>query len=337
MRSIDWKRGILSVPLVTAGMAVFACGGGASQAPVAASPATTSTPAASVAAAPSPPATVPPAAPTAAAAPAPEDTSAQEDEAAGAELSDHHRHHHHGGVAAFIAMSLDTVGVTPEQHAAVEKIQGALHAKLEPSRAAEGKLHALLADEIAAGHVDKAKIDKAVADLATASGGLHAAITDSLNELHSVLNEAQRAALVEKVEAHWQVWKEANAEGPESTDPHGHGHLEALATDLALTPEQVEKIRSSLHTSSAGAHEHLDAEKVAAHIKAFGTAFESPTFDAKALKSGDAVNAHLARFGAARMARFYEAVVPVLTPEQRTKLADRVREHGNHQETPAAG
>jgi hypothetical protein len=29
------------------------------------------------------------------------------------------------------------------------------------------------------------------------------------------------------------------------------------------------------------------------------------------------------------MARFYEALTPVLTPEQRTKVADKLREHAN--------
>jgi hypothetical protein len=62
-------------------------------------------------------------------------TVVADDVAAG--LMEHHRHHHHGGVSLLIAMSLDTLGVSPEEQAAVEKIRTNLHAQMEPARAAE--------------------------------------------------------------------------------------------------------------------------------------------------------------------------------------------------------
>jgi Spy/CpxP family protein refolding chaperone len=229
------------------------------------------------------------------------------------------------------------LGITPDQRAAIEKIQANLALKLEPARLADKKVVGLIADETAAGKIEKGKVDAAIVQLGAASVGVHAGVAESLNQLHAVLNEAQRAALVDKVEAHWAVWKEANAADAEASQPHEHGHIEALARELSLTPEQVDKIRTRLHASFGEAREHLDADKVTAHITAFGTAFESPTFDAKTLKSGDTINAHLATWGATTMARFYEAVVPVLTPEQRTKLAEHVREHANHQDAPTAG
>jgi hypothetical protein len=52
------------------------------------------------------------------------------------------------------------------------------------------------------------------------------------------------------------------------------------------------------------------------------------TFDAAALP-GDSVNAHLAGAGSERMAKFYTLVAPVLTADQRTKLADHFRKHQN--------
>jgi Spy/CpxP family protein refolding chaperone len=233
-------------------------------------------------------------------------------------------------------MSLDTLGVTADQRSAIQKVQADLRAKLEPANAAERKVVALLADGIAAGRIDRAKVDLAIADVGRASSGVHAAIVNALNQLHAVLNEAQRAALVDKVEAHWQVWKEANAGGKAAAEPREHGHLEALTHELSLTPDQVDTIRGTLRATSGGAREPLDADKVSAHISAFGTAFEGASFDAKALKSADGLNAHLASWGATTMARFYEAVAPVLTPEQRSKLAEQVREHANHPAAPAA-
>jgi hypothetical protein len=41
---------------------------------------------------------------------------------------------------------------------------------------------------------------------------------------------------------------------------------------------------------------------------------------------------HIVGSGAARTARFYRAVLPVLLPEQRAKLVVLLREHANHQD-----
>jgi len=137
--------------------------------------------------------------------------STPDDEAASAGLSEHHRHHHHGGVTLLIALSLDTVGGEPQVRAAIEKIKADLHAKMEPARAAEQALHAVLADGIAAGAIDQAKVDAALAQVAATAGAVHDATTDALNRLHAALTPAQRGALVDKVEAHWEVWQKANA------------------------------------------------------------------------------------------------------------------------------
>jgi hypothetical protein len=78
---------------------------------------------------------------------------------------------------------------------------------------------------------------------------------------------------------------------------------------------------------------HYDKAEAEAHLKAFAAAFEADTFDAKTVTTGGPANAHLAAWGAHRMAHFYEAVTPVLTPDQRTKLADIVRHHANYKRT----
>jgi Spy/CpxP family protein refolding chaperone len=258
-------------------------------------------------------------------------TDTAEDDEATADLKEHHRHHHHGGFAMFIAMSLDSLGTTPEQNAAIQKIQADMHAKLQPAHDAEKALLLVLADGIAAGQIDQAKVDAAIAQVSTASAGVHDAVADSLNQLHATLNPSQRAALVDKVEAHFDVWHHANTE-EEGAEKEGHGgHLEKLAKELSLSPDQVEKTRGSLKASSGGAH--FDKAEGEAHLKAFGTAFASEKFDAKQITTGAAANAHIATWGATRLAHLYEALTPVLTPEQRTKLADALRKHANYKRT----
>jgi Spy/CpxP family protein refolding chaperone len=261
--------------------------------------------------------------------------STQADEQAASDVSEHHRHHHHGGVAMFIAMSLDTLGVTPEQRTAVDKIEADLFARMEPARAAEQAVLETLADGIAAGAIDSAKVNAALAQLASASAGIHDASTDALNQLHATLTPEQRGALVDKVEAHWALWQQANADEVDVTPsaPTG-GHLRALTADLALTPDQVAKIKANLTAAAKDSPVKPDPQKVEAHLQAFGAAFRSDSFDAKSLSTGGAANAHLASWGATRVALMFESVTPVLTPDQRAKLAAQVREHAEHKESP---
>jgi Spy/CpxP family protein refolding chaperone len=251
-----------------------------------------------------------------------------EDDDATAGLMEHHRHHHHGGVTLLIAMSLDTLGVSPDQQAAVEKIRGDLHARMEPARIAEQTVVETLAEGLAAGRIDVAKVDAAIARVTAAAAALHDASAEALNELHSVLTPPQRAALVDKVEAHWAVWQKANAEETAATKPED-SHLAALTPELGLTTEQVDRIRAGLGEGMK-AVPRLDPEEIRTHIRAFGDAFRSDTFDAKTLTAASVANAHMVGWGASHSAHFLETVGAVLTPEQRAKLAQMLREHATH-------
>ncbi|MGO8997847.1 MAG: periplasmic heavy metal sensor [Polyangiaceae bacterium] len=255
------------------------------------------------------------------------EVSAEEEDAT-AGLLEHHRHHHHGGVTLLLAMSLDTLGVPPEEKPQLEKIRQDLHARMEPSRAAEQALVGLLADGIAAGAIDTAKVDAAVAQLSSTAAAVHDASTDALNRLHAVLTPPQRAALIDKLEAHWSVWQKANTDESD--------HLAQLAGDLTLAPDQIDKVRASL-ADAMKTIPHFDPQEVAAHIRAFGDAFKAETFDAKTLTTGGPATAHMVGWGGAHMARFLESVSPVLTPDQRTKLAQRLREHMGHNPSANGG
>jgi Spy/CpxP family protein refolding chaperone len=254
--------------------------------------------------------------------------SASDVDEVAAGLTEHHRHHHHGGVTLLIALSLDTLGVSPEQRPAVEKIRRDLHARMEPARAAQQRLAAALADGVAAANLDERTVDAAIAQVSAAAATVHDASTDALNELHAVLTPPERAALVDKVEAHWSVWQKANAEETVPANSKG-SRLAELATDLGLTQDQVDKIRAGLGERME-AFPRLDPHEIATHIQAFGNAFRSEKFDAKALTGANSANAHLAGWGAAHLARFVESVSPVLTPDQRAEFSQRLREHSVH-------
>jgi Spy/CpxP family protein refolding chaperone len=255
-------------------------------------------------------------------------SSAQEEESA-ADLGELYRHHHHGGVRMFIAMSLDSLGVTPEQSVAIEKIQGDLFTKMEPAHVAEQNVLVVLADGLAAGKIDDAKVQAAIDGVKTASTGLSDATADSLNQLHAALTPEQRATLVDKVLAHWEVWKGSNSQEEKAGDTAHLRQLDWIANDLSLSPDQVEKIRASFAAAVGALPEKFDAAQAEAHLQEFGTAFKGATFDAKTLQRAPVVNQHLALWGARRMASFYEAIDPLLLPEQRAKLSAELKQHAS--------
>ena len=239
-----------------------------------------------------------------------------------------HRHHHHGGVMTFISMAAETLGLDPTKKAQVEKIRTDLQAKMAPARDAEHDLLFLtLADGIASGNIDTAKVDAAQAKVAAASAQIHTATGDALTQLHDALSASERQALVDKVKAHWEVWQKVNS-GEKANSTEKGSHLEHMTKMLSLTPDQVTKITAALATDAPP--KDSDPKPVDAYVTAFATAFTADKFDPKALAApATAAAGHVARFGGARMAHFYEAVTPVLTPEQRTKLAAHLRERMN--------
>jgi Spy/CpxP family protein refolding chaperone len=253
-----------------------------------------------------------------------------EDDTLNEDLRDYHRHHHHGGVTMFISMAIDTLGLDAAKKAQVSKLQTDLDAKMAPARDAERDLLSTIADGVEAGKIDTAKVDSAVAKLATTSAAIHSATTDTLTQLHDALAPVERAALVDKVKAHWEVWHKVNADEKAGSKEKGT-QLAKLTELVSLTPDQVDKITNAL-SADVPVTPQTDPKAVDAHIQAFSAAFVADKFDAKSLAStATAAAGHVARHGGARLARFYEAVAPVLTADQRTKLAAHLRERLNDQ------
>jgi Spy/CpxP family protein refolding chaperone len=312
MRPIRWIVGTIPGWVLIAGTGLVACDNASSSGSGASAPASAAA-ASSVA--------VTPPAPT-----VPEQAVAADD-AVNESLRDYHRHHH-GGLTTFISMAVDTLGLDEEKRASVEKIQNDLRAKTAPARDAENDLLAAIADGVAAGKLDTAKINAAVEKQAAASTSIHDATADALTQLHDALTPAERAALVDKVKAHWEVWHKVNVDEKAGNKDKG-GHLAKLTTLLALTPEQVDKISAALGTD-APVTPKTDPKAEDGHVQSFATAFLADKFDPKSVASSATASAgHVARHGGGRLVRFYGAVTPVLTPQQRATLAAELREHAN--------
>jgi Spy/CpxP family protein refolding chaperone len=246
-----------------------------------------------------------------------------------ASLLEHHRHHHHGGVTLLVAMSLDSLGVSAEQEAAIEVIRADLHARMEAARGAERRLLGTLADGLeGAPGLDASAVDADLAKATAAVVAVHDASLDAMVTLHEALTPVQRAALVDKLEAHWAVWRSANGAEP---GPAGarDGPPSMLTEGLDLTAAESARIRAKLQ-ESPHATPRFDPAEVALRLHALGDAFRGERFDPRAVAGGHAANEQLGAWGVARMARFVAAARAVLTPAQRAALGGRLREHAAH-------
>lgn len=255
------------------------------------------------------------------------DTGAAEDQAA-VELREHHRHHHRGGIMQFIAMSLDTLGPDDAKRPQVERLQSDMYACMVPTGGIERALHLTVADGVAAGAIDSAKVDAAIEQLDAAADAVRGCSVIALDQLHATLSPAERGELIDKVQAHWDVWREVNAEDA-ATRHHRGGRLAALEKEVGLTPDQMDRMSAALQPAMTHHSGRFDRAQVEANVQAFAAAFEGESFDARTVTLG--ANRRFSTHGAKRMAIFYETVTPMLTAAQRATLAGNLRQHAAHQ------
>jgi Spy/CpxP family protein refolding chaperone len=246
-----------------------------------------------------------------------------------------YRHRNHGGASRLIAVALQELELTSDQRVVLEKLREDLLAKREPGRAAGRELAKLLADEVATGGaVDRAKVDVAIAKVGEAGASLHQATIEDLNRLHEALTPQQRTALIAKMQSLWSMWAEAQREAAQSGESPPRD-VTVLAQKLGLSQEQSERILARFTASMQGVLLDYYPRDVGARTQEFSSSFRDDAFDAGSLHTQPGpVAPPPTTFGATRMARFFEAFAPELTPDQRAKLALDVREHANRHDQP---
>jgi hypothetical protein len=256
---------------------------------------------------------------------------AEEDDTAAQDILEHHRYHV-GGLTGFTLMSLDTLGVPDERRGQIDNIQSTLEAGMEPVHDAERGLLSTLATGVAAGRVNPHDVDAALARIKTTAEASRRVSSTAMTQLHAALTEVERATLIDKIMAHWEVWKAANAaELDAGVDGRRRGcRLSRLTDEVGLSPPQVDAIRTALRTTPwvlpAVSNTEL-SDDVGTRLDTFRVAFANDAFDANSVDSCTGADAHLAVSGASRMARFFSIATPLLSVAQRTTLAAHLREH----------
>jgi len=109
-----------------------------------------------------------------------------------------------------------------------------------------------------------------------------------------------------------------------------HGRLDKLAEEIGLTADQKEKLQGKLEAGMKGEmgkmkDHHAGMQK---HMKSIADAFESEKFDAKKAGIGEHAD-DMVKMMTDMQIRFIEAVLSVITPEQRAKFAEHLRQHAD--------
>jgi len=214
---------------------------------------------------------------------------------------------HGRGIVGTMFRAAHQLELTEPQKATLDKLAEQLHGERGGPPGELKDYHTALVAQVRAGKIETAKLDplQAAADKARAAQKDREA--EALNGLYAALDPAQRKALVAGVRAR-------QAEHPaRAGEPDPKRRLEHLTKQLDLDAAQQKRVQAVLATEVPPPA----ADEMKTRTDAVLTAFEADGFDARKLELGPAAAAK----GAAQHAQFLAALLPILKPEQREKLA----------------
>jgi Spy/CpxP family protein refolding chaperone len=234
-------------------------------------------------------------------------------------------------VAQLLRASLDQIQLRADQKASLEALRDDVRAKSEPVKQAGQQLARTLVESVARASADRTGIDAQIDKLAAAVQANEPVLQDAANKLHATLDRTQRKQLVEIMREKGQQWREHARTDRQEGRGVLRERMQRLAQDLQLSSEQQGVIRDRMRAqmnpeAMRAARSRLD--QMQTHMKAIGDAFQSDSFDARALGVG--ANApEITRLFADRIARFVLTLQPLLTPEQRVHLAQIIRDRAH--------
>jgi Spy/CpxP family protein refolding chaperone len=220
---------------------------------------------------------------------------------------------HRGPPGTEILEAVRALPLRDGQRAEVERLVTDVKRELAPLKEAHAALALELAAQVRAGQVDRDRITPRVEAMARAAEGSKTVMQTSLGKLHALLDGPQRAELV----AALQALHEAHGGGP--------GRLHALAEELGLSVDQRDRIKAAVMASLPAGHPGPKGLRklMHQHLKAAARAFVGGSFDPASLHPGPGLMPPPGARGE-RLVALVEAALPVLTAEQRVKLADHL-------------
>ncbi len=231
----------------------------------------------------------------------------------------------HSGFVGLVLRSGREADLAPEQKIAVGDIQQRLEDE-EPPLSTLNDFRADLVSGIRAGKLDEKKLQD---DYAAIDQNLllqQKAQADAIDALHAALDATARGLLVAAARLRLEAMFRAR---PELADAGGlveqarvNHQLGRVKVELGLDEAQAEKVKPMLAKSgvSPAVGEALKA-RVRAHAEEMLAAFEKDPLDAHALDLSPAGGKSPPHASLERETKFIGQVLPLLTPEQRERLA----------------
>ncbi len=239
--------------------------------------------------------------------------------------------------ADLIGGALEFVDLSDEQRTKIEALRNGLRgdpaARHEAHKEHKAKLIAAIrSGNLADLEIDKAAMEKRMSEKTTK-------IVSALNELHQTLDASQRETLVDTLRAKHEARSKRRAERKgakgdgekmrrhegKAKGKHMRGGFGRFMKDLDLTEEQRAKLDAARPTDRPSRGEwKAKREARAKKMTETLTAFAKADFDAARLDLGARFSEHMAH-GMNRGMKHFETLLPILTPAQRTKLADKMQ------------
>ncbi|HEY8079570.1 MAG TPA: hypothetical protein VIF62_35815, partial [Labilithrix sp.] len=207
-----------------------------------------------------------------------------------------------------------------DQRTEIEKLVADGEARQASVVTAHKDVMLTLADQIEKGSIDRTALQPKIAAASAAHGTIVAENQAALTRLHDLLTPDQRNNFVDAMQS---AGKEAHEHGAK----HGFAAMKQWKDDLKLTDDQVSQIKDVLH----GEHKGRDMKAVGKDFKADMETrkaaletFRTEKFDAQGL--AHPVDANKVSKGTEHFVGVAEKILPILTAEQRTIAANKIRE-----------
>jgi Spy/CpxP family protein refolding chaperone len=225
-----------------------------------------------------------------------------------------------GPFAHKLQKALSEVGLRTDQKNALENLRLKIVAETATMRKARSDLFAELAQQIRRGALDESRLSALKGAIEKEMTADRPVFVSALNALHNTLDAAQRQKLVDNLKPQ-RPWM-----------GRGRQHfVEKLQKEIGLTDEQMGQIRDTIKAQMKQHRNELRGKmgKMRGELKAAAEAFVSDSFDAAKIpllaQGHQMMGNHMDK-----MIAVGKQVLPILTPEQREKLATLLEQRAKH-------
>lgn len=234
------------------------------------------------------------------------------------EQADLHRHHDPGRL---IKETIEKLNLRPDQRVAVDRVHQTILGKMVAASGEHTALIEALAKTVGSGFVNQSELDPALRRIVRSMATMKPMFMNALNELHRTLDTEQRARLVQLLEEHHAKHQQKMGCG------HRGRFFKRFGKKLGLSEQQREQIHQLAMaglTPEERAHMRQIHEQRWQRHKAALEAFKAESFDAAKLPIFNEPQNE--RMHVERMVRLLKVALPVLSPEQRTQLAEHLQQ-----------